>query len=93
MKLIHDIQPDNMFFGLGKSIAQLNFMTTGLVYTKKIDVRYIPDQEYIEVNKFDEEHHCDFRDYPEVCEECYENHMDGYKQFKEDEYREQDNDW
>ena len=83
--LIHDIQPDNMFFGLGKSVAMLNFMTTGLVYTKKIPVTHImTTPQIVEVET---EHYCDMRDYPEVCVECYENHIEGLNQYAEDTYR------
>ncbi len=85
-KLIHDIQPDNMWGGFGQSMAILNYMTTGLVYTKKIPVTYIDTGEFeVDVNV---EHSCDWRDYPEVCEQCFENHIDGLQQFEEDNYRE-----
>ena len=80
----HDIQPDNMW-GLGQFTAMLNHMTTGLVYTKKIPVKYIDTGEY-EVD-VEVEHACDWRDYPEVCEQCFENHIDGLQQFEEDNYR------
>lgn len=81
----HDIQPDNMW-GFGQSVAMLNFMTTGLVYTKKIPVTYVDTGEF-EVD-VEVEHYCDMRDYPEVCQSCYENHIDGLQQFQEDNYRE-----
>ena len=89
-KLIHDIQPDNMWGGFGQSMAILNYMTTGLVYKVKIPVTYIDTGEFqvdVEVDSVAEEHNCDWRDYPEVCQDCYENHIDGLAQMQEDEYR------
>lgn len=86
MKKIHDIQPDNMWGGFGQSMAMLNFMTTGLVYTKKIPVTYVDTGEYeIEVNVL---HECDMRDYPEVCNDCFEHHVELAQQMDEDNYRE-----
>ena len=83
----HDIQPDNMW-GLGQFTAMLNFMTTGLVYIKKIPVTYVDTGEFeVEVTT---DHACDGRDYPEVCEQCFENHIDGLAQFEEDNYRDTD---
>lgn len=83
-KLIHDIQPDNMW-GFGKSMAILNYMTTGLVYEKKIPVTYIDtDEEEIEVEVY---HECDLRDYPEVCGDCWDRHLDNVAQMQEDNYR------
>lgn len=79
----HDIQPDTMWV-FGKAVAQLNYMTTGLIYTKKIPVTYVDTGEYeVEVT-----HYCDMRDYPEVCEKCAENYLEGKAQLEEDMYRE-----
>ena len=80
---IHDIAPNNML--LGNTIAQLNYLTTGLVYEKKIPVTHImtlPRKVDVDI-----EHYCDFRDYPEVCSVCFEHHVELARQMDEDRYR------
>jgi hypothetical protein len=77
-----------MWGGFGQSMAILNYMTTGLVYKVKIPVTYIDTGTFnVPVNVQEDVHSCDWRDYPEVCQDCYENHIDGLTQFEEDQYR------
>ncbi len=84
-KLIHDIQPDNMWGGFGQSMAMLNFMTTGLIYNKKIDVKYIDTGEYeVEVTVDDG---CDDLPYWKKCEYHLDEYIDGKQQFEEEQYR------
>lgn len=65
--------------------AELGYLAQGLTIRKKvITVDYQPTEYDIEVEV---EHFCDMRDYPEICEECYENHREGLNQYAEDVYR------